>query len=80
MAQSGHDDGAQRCLLLGVKRTSRRPSGISIHGFRKSSGQLRDIRRDPPRLVFGEQLGRRSYRPILPAFAIIVPESGGLWE
>jgi hypothetical protein len=27
---------------------------------------------------FGEQLGRRSYRPILPAFAIIVPERGGL--
>jgi hypothetical protein len=39
-------------------------------------GQLGDIRRDPPRLVLHEQLGRRSYRPILPAFAIIVPEGG----
>src|SRR5262249_5106539 len=26
------------------------------------------------RLILSEQLGRRSYRPILPAFAIIVPE------
>jgi hypothetical protein len=31
---------------------------------------------DAPRLVAGEQLGGRSYRPILPAFAIIVPEGG----
>jgi hypothetical protein len=38
--------------------------------------QLGDIRRDLPRLVAGEQLGGRSYRPILPAFAIIVPEGG----
>jgi hypothetical protein len=37
---------------------------------------LRNIRSDPPRLVFREQLGRRSYQPILPAFAIIVPEGG----
>jgi len=35
--------------------------------------QLGDIRRDPPRLGAGEHLGGRSYRPILPAFAIIVP-------
>jgi hypothetical protein len=38
--------------------------------------ELRHIGRDPPRLVAGEQLGGRSYRPILPAFATIVPEGG----
>jgi len=39
-------------------------------------GAWSDIRRDPPHLIFREQLGRRSCRPILPAFAIIVPEGG----
>ena len=38
--------------------------------------KLGDIRRDPPRLVLREQLGGRSYRPILLAFAIIAPEGG----
>jgi hypothetical protein len=36
------------------------------------------VGRDPPGLAFGEQLGRRSYRPTLPIFAIIVLERGGL--
>src|SRR6516162_4500990 len=39
----------------------------------QASATWRYSGRDPPRLVLGEQLGRRSYRPILPAFAIIVP-------
>jgi hypothetical protein len=34
----GELDLARQCPLLGVKRTSRRPSGISIYGFLKSSG------------------------------------------
>jgi hypothetical protein len=37
--------------------------------------QLGDIRRDPPRLVFGEQFRRRSYRPILPLLLLLSPKA-----
>ena len=62
-----------QCPLYPQKRTSE-PAHVSPSTHQL--WQLGDIRRDPPRLVFAEQLGRRSYRPILPAFAIIVPEGG----
>jgi hypothetical protein len=38
--------------------------------------QLRHVGRNPARLLAGEHLGSRFYRPIPPAFAIIVPERG----
>jgi hypothetical protein len=42
-------------------------SGRILSGGQRgsSSGSLADIRRNPPRLVFGEQLGRRSPAGIL---------------
>jgi len=51
-------DGAGIIKAVGCRE--RCDLGHGLEGRASSSGQLGDIRRDPPRLIFREQLGRRS--------------------
>ena len=57
-------------------KRSRRPKARTSSWPAPATTTPRHVGRDPPRLVALEQLGGRSYRPIPPAFAIIVPEGG----
>jgi hypothetical protein len=74
LALSGHSLSAIRCPLLGVKRTSLRPRGISIYGFRKSFGSLAMLLAIRRALIFAEQRCCRAAT----RFAFIIGVAQGL--
>jgi hypothetical protein len=67
----GESNVSARAEIISVDKA---PEALSLLKLPHQLRQLGDIRRDPPRLVFGERLGRRS-----PAVLIKKAPTGERW-